>query len=73
MNVLTKSKSKRNMIKKSSDKERNFFQQETKKQNVIKQDIKYTYFTNENIYRKKQKIVSRFYIIIQFPSQKNHG
>ena len=41
MNVLTKSKSKRNMIKNSSDKERNVFQYETKKQNIIKQDLKY--------------------------------
>ena len=73
MNVLTKSKSKRNMIKNSSDKERNVFQQETKKQNVIKQDIKCTHFTNDFFYRKKKKIISRSYIIIQFPSQKHHG
>ena len=61
------------MMKHSSNKERNVFQQETKKQNVIKQEIKYTYFTNENVYRKNKKIISRDYIIIQFPSQKHHG
>ena len=73
MNVLTKSKSKRNMTKNSSDKERNVFQQKTKKQNEIKQEVKYTYLIHEHAYRKKKKIISRSYIIIQFPSQKHHG
>ena len=41
MNVLTKSKSKRNMIKNPSEKEGNVFKQETKKQNKIEHDLKY--------------------------------
>ena len=51
-------------MKHSSNKERNVSHYEKKKQNVIKEEIKYTYFTNENVYKKNKKIISRDYIII---------
>ena len=56
-------------MKKSSNKELDIFQQKIKIQNGIKQEIKYTYLTTENIYRKKKKSISRSFIIIQFPNQ----